>query len=119
MAEDEGPRMTSKDEQDVKTPSEIWPRHKEGNQMNWDPVTLARREKDIIAMRKDYPKVPPLWCEWLWDMNEKTGKVEIERIINTGEWEVPGKFSNPPSGVGTEGCDVFETEEDYLKKIKE
>jgi NADH:ubiquinone oxidoreductase subunit len=75
------------------------PRHQKANPYNYTKVQLAKRERDIKALLKDYPKVPPMWVEWMYDVVENMPKDEQERIINNGEWEKEGKFSKAVSGT--------------------
>tara|TARA_R110000824_G_scaffold224680_1_gene412369 strand:- start:4356 stop:4766 length:411 start_codon:yes stop_codon:yes gene_type:complete len=111
-------RMTTVDEQDVQTPDQIFPRHKEDNPFKFSNSTLARREKEVIQMQKDYPLVPPIWCYWLWDMNETAEPGEIKDIVDNGKWEGPSKFKNAPNGASKEGCGVYTTEEEFLEAMK-
>jgi hypothetical protein len=75
------------------------PTYETPNPYNYTKVQLAKRKKDIKAMIRDYPTVPPMWCDWLWDVIENTPKEEVEKIINEGLWEVPSKFDKAPGGV--------------------
>ena len=69
------------------------PRHVPANPFNYTKVQLAERELAIKAMKRDFPTIPEMWLEYLWDFQFKTPKEEIEKIINGGLWEVPGKFT--------------------------
>lgn len=108
------PRMTTDVENDVQTPDQIMPRYEPDNPYKWSNSTLAKREREVIQMQKDYPKVPPMWCYWLWDMNEKAEPGEIKKIIDSGEWEKEGKFANPPNGLHKEAW-VYKNEEELAE----
>ena len=69
------------------------PRHVPENPFNYTKVQLAEREQAIRAMKRDYPNIPEMWLEHLWDFEFRTPKEEINAIINEGKWEVPGKFT--------------------------
>ena len=71
----------------------------EQNVYNYTKVELAKREKAVKDMVKDYPKVPKKWCEWLYDVTQSMPESEMEKIINEGLWEGKGKFSEPVGGV--------------------
>jgi hypothetical protein len=75
------------------------PKYQAPNPYNYTNVQLAKRKRDIKAMIKDYPTVAPMWCEWLYDVIENMPQEEVEDIINSGKWEVPGKFATAPGGV--------------------
>lgn len=62
------------------------PRYEEKNPFNYTKVELAKRKKAIRDAEKDYPGVPALWIEWMYDLIENKGEKEIERIIESGEW---------------------------------
>ena len=68
-------------------------RYKAENPLNYTKVELAHKSKALKDMAKDYPNVPEVWLEYLYDWQHITPKEEVERIIESGEWEVPGKFS--------------------------
>jgi len=71
----------------------------ETNVYNYSKVELAKKEKAIKDMCRDYPKVPKKWADWLYDVIEHMPPEEVEEIINKGLWEKEGKFSKPPGGV--------------------
>ena len=75
------------------------PRYQKENPYNYSKTDLAKRERDIKAMIRDYPTVNAMWVEWLYDVIENTPKDEVENIINNGLWEKESKFSKATSGV--------------------
>jgi hypothetical protein len=91
------------------------PRHKMANPLNYTKVQLAQKKTAIIAMRKDYPTVDATWIEWLYDWSQYTKQEEIERIIESGEWEKEGKFANALGGVITDAIEVSDSEGNFIK----
>ena len=75
------------------------PRYTKENPYNYTGVQLAQRKAAVTAMIKDYPTVPPMWVEWLYDTMTKKSPEEVEKIINEGLWETPSKFAVAPGGL--------------------
>lgn len=76
------------------------PRHKPSNPYNYTKVDLAKRKKALIDIERDFPNVPKMWAEWLYDVIENMPPEEVERIINNGEWEKPSeKYSEAKGGL--------------------
>jgi len=75
------------------------PRYEKPNPYNYTKVQLAEKKSAVRAMIKDYPTVPPMWCEWLYDVITNKPKEEVEKIINEGLWETPSKFAKPLGGT--------------------
>ena len=75
------------------------PKYKPENTYNYTNIQLAKRKQDIKAMIRDYPTVPPMWCEWLYDVIENMPPEEVDTIISEGKWEMPGKFAKAPGGT--------------------
>jgi len=75
------------------------PRHKQENPYKYTEVQLAKRKGDIRAMIKDYPTVPPMWVEWIYDVITNKPQEEVEKIMNEGLWANPGKFAKAPGGL--------------------
>ena len=76
------------------------PRYQAPNPYNYTPVQLAKRTRDLKQIVRDFPTVPPLWCEWMYDVIENTPPEEVEKIINEKLWEKPSeKFSKAPGGT--------------------
>lgn len=84
------------------------PRHIPENPFKYTRLQLAEREQAIKAMKRDYPTVPEMWLEHLWDFEFRTPKEEIDKIINEGLWEKPGKF--------TQKLNVNTDEKSYINK---
>ena len=68
------------------TKIEEFDRYTEKNHFNYTELELAKRSKAIKDMEKDYPSVPGLWIEWLYDIIENKPKEEVEQIINDKLW---------------------------------
>ena len=75
------------------------PKYEAPNPYNYSKVQIAKRKQDIKAMCRDYPTVNPMWAEWLYDVIENMEPEEVEKIINEGQWEGPGKFAKAPGGI--------------------
>jgi hypothetical protein len=71
----------------------------ETNVYNYTKVELAKKEKAVKDMMRDYPQVPKKWCDWLYDVIGHMPEDEVEKIINEGLWEKEGKFSMPQGGI--------------------
>jgi len=78
------------------TDTEEIPRHVPENHYNYTNVELAERKKALRDMERDYPHLPFGWLELVYDFEKNTPKEEVEKIINEGTFEVPGKFSELP-----------------------
>ena len=61
------------------TPLEELPRATQSNPLGFDELTLARREREIANITKDYPTVPPKFIETAWDF-VATSKSEEEAL---------------------------------------
>ena len=83
------------------------PRHEPKNPFNYSKVELAKRKKAVSDAEKDYPAVPGLWIEWMYDLLEQKGEEEVNRIIESGEWE---KQTNPNRQFGgtLKSCEVLD-----------
>tara|TARA_R110000803_G_scaffold129070_2_gene196406 strand:+ start:732 stop:1028 length:297 start_codon:yes stop_codon:yes gene_type:complete len=79
------------------------PRHKESNLYNYSKVELAKRKKALIDIERDFPTVPKLWTEWLYDVMENMPPAEVEEIINSGAWEKSSEKYGEAKG-GTIKC---------------
>jgi hypothetical protein len=78
---------------------EVIPRYVEENPLNYTKAQLAARKKALLDMKRDYPRLPESWLEMAYDFHANTPSKEIEDIINSGKWDVPGKFSKSSGGV--------------------
>jgi hypothetical protein len=82
--------------------SEI-PRHVPTNLYNYTKVEQAKRKKALIDIERDFPLVPKLWAEWMYDVIGHMSETEVEDIINTGAWEKPSEMFSIAKG-GTIKC---------------
>ena len=73
------------------------PRHVPENPFNYTKVQLAEKKKALMDLQRDYPNLPFAWLEMAYDFEKNTPKEEVEKIINEGLWEVPGRFSSNSS----------------------
>ena len=80
--------MTDITEMDQPTPLEDMPRHEGTNPLNYDEMTLARREVEIKSIMRDYPNETPANIQMAWDYitsfgDDKAAMVEIKRLEAT------------------------------------
>ena len=68
------------------TPLEELPRATQSNPLGFDEVTLARREREIANIMKDYPTVPPKFIETAWDF-VATSKSEEDALEEVKRWD--------------------------------
>ena len=52
-------------------------------------LELAEKDAMVDEMIKRHPKIPPKWLEWLYDTWKRKGEGEMQRIIDSGEWDKP------------------------------
>ena len=77
------------------TPLEELPRATQSNPLGFDELTLARREREIANIMKDYPNVPPKFIETAWDF-VATSKSEEDALEEVKRWhKTPAKPRNP------------------------
>ena len=67
------------------------PRATRYNPLNYDELTLARRDEKVDELAKKFPKIPEKWLEYLWDSMEKRTDEEITELIKSEEWLPPVK----------------------------
>jgi len=69
------------------------PRHEPENPYNYTNSELAIRKKALRDLEKDYPTLPYAWLEMVYDWHKNTPEAEVKQIIDSGTWEVPGKYN--------------------------
>ena len=84
-----------------------FPRYEPKNPFNYSNIELAKRKKAIVDPQKDFPNVPALWVEWMYDLIEQKGEKEINRIINSGEWEKQINKDRQFGGI-LKTCEILE-----------
>lgn len=80
---DENEIISTDDENPV--PLNEMPRHEASNPLNYDDLTLARREKEISAIIKDYPNENPSSIQMAWDFvylqgSDEAAMKEVKRL---------------------------------------
>ena len=55
-------------------------------------VALTEKNLAIKQLMRDYPGVSEIHCSWVYDFVTENFE-EAQRIMKSGEWEVPSKFS--------------------------
>ena len=82
----------------TKTPEQVFPRNDpssdENNPCGYNEVQLKARDAALLAMMKDYPRLPQLWCEWIYDFCTTHPEEEVHDIINSGRWKKPSTRNN-------------------------
>ena len=77
------------------TPLKELPRATQSNPLGFDELTLARREREIANIMKDYPNVPPKFIETAWDF-VASSKTEEDALEQVKKWDrLPAKPRNP------------------------
>lgn len=67
-------------------------RYKDKNHYNYTDYELTIKKKAIRDAIRDYPHVPEVWIDWLYDVVEKGHTTEeIEDIIKNKKWEGKSK----------------------------
>jgi len=61
------------------------PRHEASNPLNYDDLTLARRNKEISAIMKDYPDQSPNAIQMAWDFvflqgSDEAAMAEVKKL---------------------------------------
>ena len=75
-------------------PLDELPRATQNNPLTFDVLTLSRREREIAAIMKDYPNVPPKFIETAWDF-VATSKSEEDALEQVKKWDkTPPKKRN-------------------------
>lgn len=69
------------------------PHHRPENLFGYTKLQLAKRSKQLKEMERDYPSLPYGWLEMVWDYCETRTTDEVEKVINSGEFEGPSFFS--------------------------
>jgi len=84
----------------------VIPRAQRPNPYKYDNLQMAKRDKAINDMTKDFPSIPYKWLEWLYDTIENKPREEVDEIIKSGAWEKQINTSRMTGGTITEGCEV-------------
>jgi len=73
------------------TINNVMDRYKESNHWNYTEEQKSVRKKALKAMRTDYPDLPPLWIENIYDLITNKTSEEVQQIIDSKSWEQPPK----------------------------
>ncbi len=92
------------------TPITEIPRHEPENPFNYSPLQLATRKKAIRDAKRDYPNLPEMWIEWMYDVVENTPKDEINDVIANKKWECSGEIKQ--NGGVVECMDILTTNDE-------
>lgn len=69
--------------------NDLVPRAERPNPYGYTNLELAEKDKAVADMLERHPNIPPKWLEWLWDTWKRKGEDEMQRIIDSGEWDEP------------------------------
>lgn len=75
------------------------PRYQEPNPFGYTEIQKAKRNKAIRDAMKDYPHLPRLWIEWMYDVIENKPSDEVTRIMENNEWDKPPEKPHQNGGV--------------------
>ena len=53
----------------------------------------AEKDFTVGEWAKKYPDTPEIWIDWLYDFCYHTPQEELDKIMDSGEWDKPSKFS--------------------------
>ena len=84
-----------------------------GSEENWLKYTelqLAQRGKKIKDMERDYPNLPPSWCDMVYDYCYMTGDAEIERKIKAGDYDKPQKPRDTAGGIIKGALEILDSD---------
>ena len=76
-----------------------FPRHQPSNSYNYDELTLAKRQLEINAAKRDFPHIPENVISMSWDTVHNLGESAMNEIIETKAWEKAKKKDRPQPGV--------------------
>lgn len=83
---------------DISEITEI-PRHQESNPFGYTESQKAKRNKAIRDAMKDYPHLPRMWIEMMYDVIENKPVSEVEEIMDKNLWDIPPEKSHEMGGV--------------------
>lgn len=76
-----------------------FPRHQPSNPYNYDELTLAKRQLEINAAKRDFPHIPENVISMSWDTVHNIGESAMNDIIETKAWEKAKQRDRPKPGV--------------------
>jgi len=71
--------------------TDVTERYKETNHWNYTEEQKSIRKKALKAMRVDYPDLPDLWLENVYDLIINKSVEEVQQIMDSKSWEQPPK----------------------------
>lgn len=75
------------------------PRYQEPNPFGYTEIQKATRNKAIRDAMKDYPHLPRLWIEWMYDVTTNMPSNELTRIMENNEWDAEPEKKHTMGGV--------------------
>tara|TARA_R110002167_G_scaffold55370_1_gene157387 strand:+ start:61 stop:330 length:270 start_codon:yes stop_codon:yes gene_type:complete len=70
---------------------DVTTRYVDPNHWNYTEDQKAIKKKAMKAMQVDYPQLPPLWIENIYDLIMSKTDEEVEAIKKSKSWEQPAK----------------------------
>lgn len=70
-----------KNEDDTPIEFDKLPRHTVSNPLNYDEITLKKRERELKAIMKDYPDANPATAAMCWDYLHSLGDISDEEAL--------------------------------------
>jgi hypothetical protein len=105
--------MSTSTEDKLLAPEDVFPRAPEYNPYNYTELQKKKRDLALEAMMRDFPKLPQLWCEWIYDFVTNNPEAKVEDIINNNRWKVPTERNNLGGEVT---CGEILTPEEYREQ---
>jgi hypothetical protein len=75
------------------------PRHEPENPENLTKMELTERELAISAIMAQIPNASPKIVEMCWNYIRRNTVETVREQINTGFFDKPSEFANPPGGT--------------------
>lgn len=69
------------------------------NAAHLSPEDIARRTNDVKELQEKYPQLPYLWLDMLWNFWNEKGEEEVQKIIDSKEWEKPSTRAYAQGGL--------------------
>lgn len=70
---------------------DVMERYADPNSWGYTEEQKSIRKKALKAMREDYPDLPPLWVENIYDLITNKTDEQVKEIIESKSWEQPPK----------------------------
>ena len=88
------------------------------NPQGYSKLELVEKDLAVDEMIKKHPNIPPKWLEWLYDTWKRNGEAEMQRIIDSGEWDKP-IYERQTGGVLKDAMEVLPPPQHSPKELGE